>query len=92
MRSPANDAAKMAEQSRQQSDQQFKAQMKLMSRQLKAQKALPVPAPEPMAPVATRANSDAVAQRREQARAAGRRYGFGQSVSSGSMLGSPTYL
>ena len=91
MRSPANDAAKMAEQSRKQSDQQFRAQMKLMERQLKAQKALPMPAPEPMAPVATRANSDAVAQRREQQRAAGRRYGFAQSV-TGSMLGSPTVL
>ena len=91
MRSPANDAAKMAEQSRQQSDQQFKAQMKLMSRQLKAQKALPMPVAEPMAPVATRANSDAVAQRREQQRAASRRYGFAQSV-TGSMLGSPTVL
>jgi S1-C subfamily serine protease len=91
MRSPANDAAKMAEQSRKQSDQQFRAQMKLMERQLKAQKALPMPVAEPMAPVATRANSDAVAQRREQQRAAGHRYGFAQSV-TGSMLGSPTVL
>ena len=92
MRSPANDAAKAAEQSRKQSDQQFRQQMKLMERQLKAQKALPMPTPEPMAPVATRANSDALAQRREQQRAAGRRYGFGQSVSAGSMLGAPTVL
>lgn len=84
-------AQKEAEANRKQSQKQFEAQMKLMQKQLKQQKQLAPPTPQPMAPIATRSASDAAAQRREMSRAAGRRYGFGQSV-SGSMLGSPTIL
>jgi hypothetical protein len=87
----SNAAQKEAEANRKLSQRQFSQQMKLMEKQLKAQKQLAPPAPEPMAPMATRSASDAAAQRREMSRAAGRRYGFAQSV-SGSMLGSPTIL
>ena len=93
MRSGNSNAAQAeAEKNRKQSERQFREQMKLMQRQLKQQKSMAPPPPEPLAPMATRSSSDALAQRREMSRAAGRRYGFGQSVSAGSMLGSPTML
>jgi hypothetical protein len=83
MKKPNNDkAVKQQKQANQQSQSNFKEQMKMMQKQMKQAEAVQLPTYEAPAPSPTRSSADVAAAGREMRMSRRRKYGFNQSVTN----------
>jgi hypothetical protein len=81
MKKPNNDKAiKQQRVANQQSQSNFKEQMKMMKQQMKSAEAVQLPTYEAPAPAPTRSSADVAAAGREMRMSRRRKYGFNQSV------------
>lgn len=86
MKKPNNDkAVKQQKQANQQSQENFKEQMKMMREQMKSAEAVQLPTYETPNPSPTRSSADVAAAGREMRMSRRRRYGFNQSVTPNAM-------
>jgi hypothetical protein len=83
MKKPNNDkAVKQQRVANQQSQSNFKEQMKMMKQQMKSAEAVQLPTYEAPAPAPTRSSADVAAAGREMRMSRRRKYGFNQSVAN----------
>jgi DNA-binding IclR family transcriptional regulator len=88
MKKPNNDkAVKQQKQANQQSQSNFKEQMKMMQKQMKQAEAVQLPTYEAPAPNPTRSSADVAAAGREMRMSRRRKYGFNQSVTPSGVQG-----